>query len=392
MNKLGNWGALGILAMSSLAACNLDRPGSDESGYFYQGYVYDGISNERLTDYSLSLSYAETNLDAMLLEDGMFMVGPLKPFSDYTITIDADDYRPFFASESLIVNFPAAQDRTQTQIFEAFLFPTGVESPELTFSIFTPEGNRPEGTIRVTPANDNGTSVISLDGAIAGSVAGQVWANDADRKFSTLVKSVEAGEVQFETGELVYGVTYTATLLSFDGQQFQSFDFTPGLADDTAVTLPRLTEQPLQIVANSLDTNNLSNNAEIMLTFNQEIELSPNISEAAVAEQIDDGFSINSPDADGDGDGNALTTDDETDAQENGTSLDIDGNMLALSWARDDDNFETMDASDPILSATYTITSITLRPAGGRADQAVPLSTLLNGATTLTIDVDPDQP
>jgi hypothetical protein len=259
----------------------------------------------------------------------------------------------------------------------------------LTFTIRTPDGTQPNGQIRVTPADDVGESALNLQGDIDGSVDGQVWENDADRKFATVVRDVADGVVTFEEGDLVYGVEYTATVFAADGYTLQSFTFRSGVTDDQTVTLPRLGEQALAIVASSLDhdEDGLDANATIVLTFNQEIELSARYTEDSVNEAFDDAFSIVSPDADGDGDQNALVLDDEDDVQERGARFAIEGNTLTLSWDRDDSNFEVQDEDDPIAAATYDVSSIRLKPAGARAEREVALEALLAGS--LTIQVDP---
>jgi hypothetical protein len=264
-------------------------------------------------------------------------------------------------------------------------------SPELTFTIQTPDGIQPDGQIRVTPANDVGESILNLQGDIDGSVDGQVWDNDADRKFETVIAEVVGGVVTFAEGELVYGVEYEATVFAAEGFALQGFTFRSGVTDSQTVVLPRLTEQPLAITANSLDYDDdgLDEFATIVLTFNQNIEQSLRVTEDSVNEAFDDGFSIISPDADGDGDQNTLLTadTDEDDVQENGARFAIDGNTLTLSWDRESANFFVQDEDDPITSATYNLTSLRLKPAGERTELDVQLSVLLQ--PTITIQVDP---
>lgn len=390
MMKLRTYGLAAVMAAGALSACSLDRNVAvSEAGYYFQGYIYDGVSNERIDDYSMNVQFFNTEVEATVNDDGQFLVGPIEPFQDYTVTIDADNYREFFASEPFFVGEPRGRNSTQTQVFEAFLFPEDLESPALTFDLSTADGERPDGTIRVTPADDVGTSAIALDNAINGSVNGQVWSNDADRKTRTVTANVDGGMVTFEQGDLVYGVTYTATLFNTEGEQFQSFDFTAGFTDNQNVTLARLAEQDLTIVANSLTVDNLDEEATITLTFNRNIELSPRFTEDSVKEAFDDAFTISSPDADNDGERNDLTTDDADDVQERGARFKIDGNQLTLRWQNNDSNFDNRDNGDPIASATYDITMFTLVPAGGRSEQERSLSALLDGAATLTIFVEP---
>jgi hypothetical protein len=394
MMKIRNLGLLTLLA-STAFACSVDRTQTVTSGYYFTGWVYDGVSNERLAgeDYALFATFGKETIPASETEEGRFWVGPIEPFHDYTISIDAgDSYRPFYASQSFLVGAARGADGQQSQLFEAFLFPSPEElpSPPLTFTIQTPDGTLANGQLRVTPANDVGESVLNLQGDIDGSVDGQVWENDADRKFETVVRDVEDGVVTFNEGDLVYGVEYEATVFAVDGFSLQSFSFRSGVTDDQTVVLSRLTEQPLAITANSLDYGfGLEEFATITLTFNQDIELAPTYTEGSVFEAFDDGFTITSPDADGDGDTNVLYfSDDEDDVQEHGAYFVIEGNTLTLNWDRVDDNFETTDGDDPIANATYNVSSIFLRPVGARAEREVALATLL-GSGSIGVQVDP---
>jgi hypothetical protein len=107
-----------------------------------------------------------------------------------------------------------------------------------------------------------------------------------------------------------------------------------------------------------------------------------------VEEAIDDGFGIVSPDFDADGEVNALTFSDEVDASERGTSIEIEGDTLTLRWAREEENFETVDGDDPILNASYDVSRVVLRPVDGRADEEATLESLL-GSAVIDVLVDP---
>jgi hypothetical protein len=393
MTKLRNLGLVTLLA-SSAFACSVERTEAVTSGYYFTGWAYDGVSNRRLeeSEYDIFLTYGQKTVPGSINPDtGRFWVGPVEPFHDYFIQINADGYRQFYAAESFLVNAARGADGTQSQLFEAFLFPEDLLSPELTFTIQTPDGTQPDGQIRVTPANDVGESILNLQGDIDGSVDGQVWDNDADRKFETVVADVEGGVVTFAEGDLVYGVEYEATVFAADGYALQGFTFRSGVTDNQTVVLPRLTEQALAITANSLDYDDdgLDPFATIVLTFNQNIELSLRIDEGSVREAFDDNVSIGSSDFDGDMEVNQLLTvdTDEDDALENGARFTIDGNTLTLSWDRDPGNFFVQDDDDPITSATYDLSNIRLKPAGERTGREVQLSVLYQA--TVTVQVDP---
>jgi hypothetical protein len=392
MTKLSKLALLTLLASSALA-CTVDRTQTDTSGYYFTGWVYDGVTNERLEDYTLFVTQAKTTLKASMSDSSRYWVGPVEPFNDYTVSIDGgSDYRPFYASQRFLTGPSPAPDGMQSQLFEAFLFPSPkvLASPALTFTIQTPDGTKPNGQIRVTPANDVGESMLNLDGKIEGSVDGQVWDNDADRKFETVTREVADGVVTFDEGDLVYGVEYAATVFAADGYSLQSFTFRSGVAGDQTVVLPRLTEQPLAITSSSLNTDvdGLDANATIVLTFNQDIEASARFTLESVDEAVDETFSILSPDADMDGDQNTLALDADDGVQERGTHWAIDGNTLTLSWDRGNGNFDALDKDDPIAAATYNISSILLKPVGARVEREVQLSALLN-SPTITTQVDP---
>ncbi|HKY36409.1 MAG TPA: hypothetical protein VJN18_10745 [Polyangiaceae bacterium] len=392
MTKLSKLALLTLLA-SGAFACTVERTQTVTSGYYFTGWVYDGVTNERLEEYELFVTQGEGTLTASMSDPGRYWVGPVEPFHDYTVTIDGgSDYRPFYASQRFLTGSPPAADGMQSQLFEAFLFPSPdvLPSPALTFTIQTPDGTEPNGQLRVTPANDVGESVLNLDGDIDGSVAGQVWDNDADRKFETVTREVVDGVVTFEEGDLVYGVEYEATVFAAEGFSLQSFTFRSGVAGDQTVVLPRLTEQPLAITSSSLNTDDdgLDENATIVLTFNQDIEASARFTLESVDEALDESFSIVSPDADMDGNQNTLAPDDDDTVQERGARWAIDANMLTLSWDRAGANFAVFDAQDPIAAATYDISSIRLKPVGARVEREVQLSALLNSAT-ITTQIDP---
>src|SRR5262245_50000046 len=108
MPKLSNLGVLTLLA-SSVFACTVVRTHSVTSGCYCPGWVHHGTTNERLGDgdddgYTLNATYGKTSRTASKNEEtGKFWVGPIEPFHDYTINIEAgDNYRPFYASQAFL--------------------------------------------------------------------------------------------------------------------------------------------------------------------------------------------------------------------------------------------------------------------------------------------------
>jgi hypothetical protein len=392
MNMTSHPLTLGLLAAGVLAAaCNVEHSGSDPTGYYFIGHVRDGSNNTILTSYTLTLEQAEGTSKAVVAKDGTYSVGPLKPGSDFTITIvvKGDDYREFFASEPFKPDLPDTADGQLTQIYDAYVFPapSALPSPAVTLSVFGPHSNssRPSGTVRFTPAEDNGTSALDLNARVAGAIANQVWANDADRLSSTVTfDDLKDGELDIKEGALVYGVTYTATVFDIGKAplQYQSFEFTAGIDGDQTIVLEALADDALQIVASSLDTGELSNTAKVVFTFDRDIELSPIADGDVYAAAIDAGFSINSPDLDQDGEVNALYPEDK------GATLKISGNQLTLQWSRDKSFLETRDSGDPILSATYgNLDDIVLRAKSGSPTDYT-LAQLIGGSTSVTVRVE----
>jgi hypothetical protein len=385
--------AAGLLAF----ACDVDRSGDDPAGYYFTGVVYNGETGAKLEDYSLTLTQAgEEDLEATVDGNGAYSVGPLKPGSDYVVTIDADGYRPFFAAEAMKTGLPTVDaDRQVTQYFEAYVFPTDLESPAVTFDIFGEDSisTRPSGKVRFAPKGD-GASALNLGGVTTPAVGTQMWANDADRKLGT-VASVDLtdGVVEVPAGELVYGVAYTATVYAVDGHAYESFDFTAGLTGHQTVVLDDLTDGALQLMATSLDTGDYSENGTVTYTFNFPIEYSPTTPDYVAAELIDDGITIGQADSNENTEYNVLintvdpTLDDPND-QERRTSIEIEGNTLTISWP----GFENADAfedgffdQEDLISVTYSLTGIMLRRVGSTDAEARSLSSLVGASETVQL-------
>lgn len=388
------------LTVGSLAGCNLGVPRDgveDAQGYYYEGNIYDGVTSERLSDFTLTVSQQGETISAQVDANGHFMVGPVAPDHDYTVTIEAEDYREFFSVISGAFGPPPSLDGRQTFFYEAFLFPTNIESPEVNLSFFTPDGidARPSGMLRLTPTDGAGLSGIHLGpSTTAGSIPGQVWPNDADRRQRTVNLEVEDGEVTVEAGELVYGVAYTGTVYGADGYTYENFFYVSGLEGDRTIQLLRLDPTALTLTANSLDISNINDDGEVVFTFNHPIEYGDAATGAQRHERIDDAFSISSPDYDDDGNFNVLVSNigDDADERERGTRIRISGNTLTLSWDRDDSNFATTDEDDPIEYVEYaSLDSIVLRPAGGRVDQEVGLDAML-GTNVVRVYIEGDAP
>ncbi len=390
-------------AFAGSACVSVDRAsGDDARGYWFEGTVYNGVDLTPVADAQVTLSYAGQTIEAPATDDaGHYRVGPLLDHSDFTITIAAGDgYRTFFANEPMKGYMPNAEDETQTQIYDAYLFPTNIAAPDVQFTFTLPDTGAPlagGGKLRLSPASN---SDLDLSNSTPASVAGQTWSNDADRLTpSTVVDIDDNGVASVKGKDLTYGVTYDWTVYSVDGYRYDSGTFTSGWDGDQFITLDRLTETPLVATALSLNETDTNEHAQVVITFNQEIELADYMTQGALANAIDSAFTINSPDANANEEDdpitllptagrNVLVAPDNT-GTPRGTSVKVSGHTLTLSWSRKASAFDISDAEDPILSATWNaLNLIVLRPVGGRTAQEVALSTLL-GATSVTVNVDP---
>jgi hypothetical protein len=390
-------------ALAASACVSVDRAsGDDARGYWFEGTVYNGVDMTPVANADVTLSYGTESVAVQTDDNGHYLVGPLVDHVDYTITIAGEDeatYRPFFANEEMKYSLPNSDDSIQSQIFDAFLFPTEVAAPDATFTFTLPDtaaALAAAGQLRLAPI---GASDLNLSGMIGGSVGNQVWANDADKRVASATATIADGVATVAGAGLVYGVTYQWTVYTVDGYQYESDYYTPGIDGDQFITLTRLTETPVQLAAISTNETDLSDHAELVVTFNQDIDFGETLSEGYVENLIDSSFTINSPDENGNlvvdpvtGDitGTNILVAATASGSPRGTSIKISGNTLTLSWARSAANFEISDQGDPILSATWSnLGAIVLRPVGGRASQEVSLADLIGNVVTVNVDPQP---
>jgi hypothetical protein len=397
---------LGVMATSLLVfGCDVDRSSApDPAGYYFTGTVYDGLKGEPLTDkFEVSLEQASETLEGDVDEKtGTFSIGPLKPGSDYVITISADGYRKFFAVEPLKANLPTTVDKQVTQYYEAYLFPEDLKSPEVTLELYgqDSQNNRPSGQVRFAPAAE-GTSVLNLTSQ-AGSVTGQVWANDADRKVGTVMLEAKDGTVEIKEGALVYGVTYTGVVFDVGGHGYKAFNFTAGTSGHQTILLDNLADEPLLLLSNSLDTGDYSDDGTVTYMFNQSIEFSPATPDYVVAELIDDRITISGTNDANDnnisnvliGDSATTTAIDDPNKQERGTEISIDGNTLTISWPgyKKASSYEpNMFDLEDLRSVTYDVSSIRVRREGATDLESVTLQSLI-AATSGRVTVQLKEP
>ncbi len=361
----------------------------------FVGYVYDGATGARLDGYTLDLLIADGTVAGAVDGEGRFLAGPLSVWDDFTVVIGGDGYRAF-RSHNARVGLPPELAQSddiaeiathQTLHFDAYLFPSSLQAPAVTFSITTPTGTAPSGTLRLRPVSKS-LLEDSADETPSG-VPGQLWENDEDLQSQTLSRSFSDGQLALNAGDLVYGVTYQVSI--FDVQGFQPFEgtYTAGVETNKTFQLEEELAEPLVVVSSSANACTPPAQPTAMSGAIITIELNHNIEEASTgypggaAEALDDGLVISSPDLDGDLVENLLKPDLSNAVQERAVSLDITGDTLTISWNPSLGLESPIDPDDPIVSVTYTgLGNVQIQRAGSPSS-AVALSTLL-GVSSLT--------
>jgi hypothetical protein len=383
--------------------CTVDHSSDDATGYYFTGTVYDGLEGKPLTaGYTIRLIQGPNTeeVEVKKSDNGKFAIGPVKPGSDYIIEIENEDYREFYAAEPLKTALPSNVEQQTTQYYEAYLFPKSLQSPPVTIAVFGEDSTspRPTGSVRFAPTGTGG-SALDLGADFAPAIAGHLWTNDADLKTGTKILTLQDGEIKIGEGELVYGVTYEATVYDVSGNAYQAFNFTAGLSGHQTITLSDLSDDTLRVTSSSLDTGNISSDGSVTFTFNFPIEFSPSTPQDYVAELIDDGIQISATDDDGDGVSNQLIATDSPTQREHNTSVAIDGNKLTLKWPGHDQAaaFEP-NAFDPddLWDVTYPTAGILVRRTGATDTDARPLSSMLAErgglGTSVTVNLKTPQP
>jgi hypothetical protein len=331
----------------------------------FVGNVYDGATGERLTDFTIGLIVGDVSSEGTVAEDGRYSVGPIGVWNDFTVVITATGYRAFL-SHNAHVGLPSEFDGSddiadmpthQTLHFDAYLFPSDIEAPGVTFTIQTPvQGETPEGKIRLRPTS---ASVLADDGTETPvGVPGQVWTNDEDLQNDTIADVFSGGSYQLSEGDLIYGVTYEVTI--WDVVNYQPFEGTyrAGVEADKTFMLEEEVHEPILVVSSTIDTcvitggTNGTAEAAVTILFNQPIEFAEATYPEGNEEALDDSFSMNTTDCDADLVNNELATDSSPNNQELGTSITIDGATLELSWNASA-GLVSKDVQDLITSATY---------------------------------------
>lgn len=367
--------AVRVLVLSAvgsvlLAACGGDEltiPPSEPVQHTvrFVGNAYDGATGERLADYTIEVMVADAVTTGAVSEDGRYSVGPIGVWDDFSVLIAADGYRDFRSHNAhvgLPLEFVGSDDiadlpTQQTLHFDAYLFPSDLQAPGVTFTIQTPvAGETPEGRIRLRPSS---ASVLADEGAeTPAGVEGQVWTNDEDLQNDTITDVFSGGTYQVTEGALVYGVTYEVAIWDVQGYQPFQGTYQAGIEADKSFTLSEEVHEPIVVVSSTIDScsvtggTNGTAEAAVTILFNQAIEFAEPTYPEGNEEALDDNFSMNTTDCDGDLVDNELATDSSPNAQELGTSITISGSTLELSWDASA-GLVGKDVQDLITSATY---------------------------------------
>jgi hypothetical protein len=390
--KAGSLALLLALPLSTLTACS-----PNETDYYFAGRVYNGVDGTRLIDYKLDLQFLDRDLSGSVDGDGRYFVGPLTPFNDYTVAIRAQGYRSFLShnvmklNDELTMNANTSDDNQhpdQSQYFDAYLFPTDVISPGVTFRItLSDSSDLPSGTLRLRPTASS--SLVSDPVDMPAGVAGQVWHNDEDLQFSSVSRDFTDGVVTFAPGDLVYGVTYEVTIYNIDGHGTTTGVYTAGANGNASFVVSPLASSPLALAFVSTQLGVPTPTGEVVFILNQPVILDPLNTADSYLRSLEANFTISSPDANMNGMTNTLKPfDPAAPAGSRGLTLTVAGDKVTVQWDPTK-ALMTTDMADPIHSVTYGgLAGVVLRPVNGVASDAASLSTLL-GAVAITVPVTP---
>jgi hypothetical protein len=360
----------------------------------FAGYVYDGATGARIDSYSLDVQVADL-LQNGTITDGRYLAPPISAWDDFTILIDSSGYRTF-RSHNAHIGLPAELAQSddiadistlQTLHFDAYLFPEGLQSPAVTFTIGTDTGATPSGTIRLRP---QGKSLLEDSAAETPSgVPGQLWSNDEDLQAKSISRSFADGTLAINAGDLVYGVTYQVSIYDVDGFQPLEATYTAGVETNKSFDLAEEVSEPIEVVsstANSCTPPSLPSamsGAIVTVLFNQDIEEADSGYPGGAAEALDEGLSMTSPNFDMDADINTLQTNVSNSVQEKGVTLTFSGATMTIAW-NSFVGLAILDDGDPILSVTYSGLGNVLIQRTGSPSSATSLSALLGSSITCT--------
>jgi hypothetical protein len=351
--------------------------------YYFDGRFYDGVSGQRLTDYKLQLQFLDQTQNGNIDKDGRYFVGPLPPFQDYTVKVDAMGYRSFLSHNAFQLDPTPMLDRSF--YFDGYLFPVGVLSPAVTFNVTLSDSmDLPSGTITLRPTTVS--SFYDTPAKMPAGVPTQVWANDDDLQFATVEKMFTDGKVTFAEGELIYGVTYAVTIFGVPGHVIGTGAYVSGTSAEPTFTLTPFTTPALTLAFSSALPGVLDPTGQLILAFSQPIELDPTILQTTYQSAVEAGFTITSPDKNMNGIINTVKAPLMPPGQI-GLSFMVTGNRLTFTW-NPTMTLATTDAADPIIFTHWgNLDLIRVRPVNAPpGTPSVPVSTLV-GNTVISVQV-----
>ncbi len=361
-----------VMAAALLSVGQLSCIGA--SDVYLVGQVYDGATGERLTSYQMTVYYRDQKIVAQVQSDnGRFVVPRLPVFQDYTVEITASGYRPF-RSHNPMFNVPnpgsslESAQGSQTFYFDAYLFPSALASPALTLTVRkgTSTGDPAAGKVRIRPASLS--NIADTTSELPSGVGTQLWLNDEDLQAKPIAKDFTGGTITIAAGELIYGVRYQVNVYEVAGYQPLEATFVSGTDGSRTLVVTEETLDPLSVLRSTIatckgpttPTDTLA--AVVSFEFNLDIELSPTTLAGGWAEQVDNAFTISSPDTGNLGTRNILALNASSSAQERGTSLSVSGKTLTFSW-NPNVGLSSKDAADPIM-AIWSLGSVQVQPVG----------------------------
>jgi hypothetical protein len=229
------------------------------------------------------------------------------------------------------------------------------------------------GTIRIQP-----TSQSVIQGK-TGEVGGQVWTNSQDLFASAITDSFAAGTYTVTGTNLVYGVSYTATVYGVDGYQPSSGAFQAGVTSSSSIAITPLATAPLPapvLVSTSgtchtasVPVSTSTPIATVTLTFNVSVA-DGTTSPGGAAEILDNGVYVATSGS------STLKTNLSSSAQERGTSLVFSGNTATIGWTPSV-GLASPGASDIVQQVEYSTLSSIYIQQPNHPESRVSLATLL---------------
>jgi hypothetical protein len=320
---------------------------------YFTGRVYDGVSMDRMTNYTMRLEYFDRVLEATIDEEGRYVVGPLLTNADYTIAIESEGYRSFLShNQKLPIS---GRSSVSAMYYDAFVYPDDVKAPAVN-ARFSLQGNTqaPSGTVRFAPKGSS--SLFNDDAETPAGVNRQVWTNDEDLQNRAIVRDFANGQLALAEGDLVLGVEYAVSVFGVSNYAIMSGGtFRAGIDVNPSFTLMPVTETPLQAVSVSSDAAALSPSATVEIRFNHPVVLYPRMDQTVALRALNDGFALSSENKEPMDKQNVLA--DAADLTEpispsyRGVTWEIAGDRLTLKWDRE--RLAESDGADVLQSVSY---------------------------------------